>query len=249
MVDATAATTATATATNNVPALPAATMKLLVDTKAKRVLYAEGGKEVVDFFFGILALPIGTVAKLLREGGAQAAGAANIYDSAEKMDPAYMKSAAVRDALLNSHRYTLLTHPTIVPQSPVATVAGPSTVVQSTNTAYAPLMSVSSAPAAYTTKYAVPTTTTSITPASGIVASTITARGSNMGGFVQGLVTYTIMDDLTIAPMSNISATVLLSKLNGEDKGLVLEEKSVHIGYQEVPLGCVLGAKSFSDLY
>jgi hypothetical protein len=249
MVDA-AAAAATATATNNVPALPAATMKLLIDTKAKRVLYAEGGKEVVDFFFGILALPIGTVAKLLREGGAQAAGAANIYDRAEKMDPAYMKSTAVRDALLNSHRYTLLTHPTILPQSSAATVAGPSTVVQSTNTAYvAPLMSVSSAPAAYTTKYAVPTTTTSITPASGIVASTITARGSNMGGFVQGLVTYTIMDDLTIAPMSNISATVLLSKLNGEDKGLVLEEKSVHIGYQEVPLGCVLGAKSFSDLY
>jgi hypothetical protein len=248
MVDAAAAAT-TATAANNVPALPAATMKLLVDTKAKRVLYAEGGKEVVDFFFGILALPVGTVAKLLREGGAQAAGAANIYDSAEKMDPAYMKSAVVRDALLNSHRYTLLTHPTIQPQSTAATVAGPSTVVQSTNTAYAaPLMSVSSA-AAYTTKYAAPTTTTmSITPASGI-ASSITARGSNTGGFVQGLVTYTIMDDLTIAPMSNISATVLLSKLNGEDKGLVLEEKSVHIGYQEVPLGCVLGAKSFSDLY
>jgi hypothetical protein len=241
MVDA-AAAAATATATNNVPALPAATMKLLIDTKAKRVLYAEGGKEVVDFFFGILALPIGTVAKLLREGGAQAAGAANIYDSAEKMDPAYMKSTAVRDALLNSHRYTLLTHPTILPQSSATTVAGPCTVVQSTTTAYAPLISVSSAAAAYTTKYAAPTTATSITPASGI-ASTITARGSNTGGFVQGLVTYTIMDDLTIAPMSNISATVLLSKLNGEEKGLVLEEKSVQIGYQEVILDGVQCAK------
>jgi hypothetical protein len=57
------------------------------------------------------------------------------------------------------------------------------------------------------------------------------------------------MDDLTIAPMSNISATVLLSKLNGEDKGLVLEEKSVQIGYQEVTLGCVLVLIFFCRLY
>uniref|UniRef100_M8C0U1 DUF674 domain-containing protein n=1 Tax=Aegilops tauschii TaxID=37682 RepID=M8C0U1_AEGTA len=77
---------------------PAPTMKLLIDAKAKRVLYAEAGKDAVDFLFGFLATPVGTVAKLLR------AGAANIYASAEGMNPAYMQSSAVRDALLNSHR-------------------------------------------------------------------------------------------------------------------------------------------------
>nr|XP_045089980.1 uncharacterized protein LOC109768749 [Aegilops tauschii subsp. strangulata] len=53
------------------------------------------------------------------------------------------------------------------------------------------------------------------------------------GGHVQGLVSYTIMDDLTITPMSNISAVVLITKLNREQKDLVLEEKSVKIGNKE----------------
>ena len=46
--------------------------------------------------------------------------------------------------------------------------------------------------------------------------------------------TYTVMDDLTITPMSNISNMVLINKLNREVKDLVLEEKSVKIGPKEV---------------
>jgi hypothetical protein len=40
-------------------------MKLLVDTKAQRVVYAEAGKEVIDFLFSLLALPLSAVTKLL----------------------------------------------------------------------------------------------------------------------------------------------------------------------------------------
>ncbi|CAO2161114.1 unnamed protein product [Urochloa humidicola] len=40
-------------------------MKLLVDTKAGRVLYAEASKDVVDFLFSLLTLPVGTVVKIL----------------------------------------------------------------------------------------------------------------------------------------------------------------------------------------
>ena len=39
-----------------------------MDTKAGRVLYAEAGKDVVDFLFSLLALPLGAVAKLLTAG-------------------------------------------------------------------------------------------------------------------------------------------------------------------------------------
>ncbi|CAI9108282.1 OLC1v1007851C1 [Oldenlandia corymbosa var. corymbosa] len=41
------------------------TLKLLVDTKSKRVLFAEPGKDAVDFLFHILTLPMGTVIRLL----------------------------------------------------------------------------------------------------------------------------------------------------------------------------------------
>ncbi|KAI8539920.1 hypothetical protein RHMOL_Rhmol09G0220500 [Rhododendron molle] len=41
------------------------TLKLLIDTKSKRVLFAEAGKDFVDFLFHLLRLPVGTVVKLL----------------------------------------------------------------------------------------------------------------------------------------------------------------------------------------
>jgi hypothetical protein len=34
-------------------------MKLLVDTRGQRVLFAEASKDVVDFLFSLLALPVG----------------------------------------------------------------------------------------------------------------------------------------------------------------------------------------------
>jgi hypothetical protein len=40
-------------------------MKLTVDTKAQSVVYAEAGKDVVDFLFDLLTLPLATVVKLL----------------------------------------------------------------------------------------------------------------------------------------------------------------------------------------
>ena len=46
----------------------ALSMKLLIDRKAQRVLFAEASKDVVDFLFSLLALPLGAVAKLLTAG-------------------------------------------------------------------------------------------------------------------------------------------------------------------------------------
>ncbi|KAG6415134.1 hypothetical protein SASPL_122536 [Salvia splendens] len=36
-------------------------MKLLIDTQGKRVLFAEAGKDCVDFLFHILSLPVATI--------------------------------------------------------------------------------------------------------------------------------------------------------------------------------------------
>ncbi|CAL8125208.1 unnamed protein product [Prunus armeniaca] len=41
------------------------TLKLLVHTKGRKVLFAEATKEVVDFLFTLLSLPVGTVVRLL----------------------------------------------------------------------------------------------------------------------------------------------------------------------------------------
>ncbi|KAF8662962.1 hypothetical protein HU200_055548 [Digitaria exilis] len=51
-------------------------------------------------------------------------------------------------------------------------------------------------------------------------------------GFVKGVVTYTVMDDLKVAPMSTISGITLLNTFGVTDIGS-LQEKTVQLGYDE----------------
>lgn len=52
------------------------------------------------------------------------------------------------------------------------------------------------------------------------------------GGYVTGVITYMIMDDLAVRPMSTISCITLLNKFNIKDIWL-LEEKPIDIGTDE----------------
>jgi hypothetical protein len=52
-------------------------------------------------------------------------------------------------------------------------------------------------------------------------------------GFVQGVLTYTVMDDLKVAPMSSISAVTLLNSF-GITNIASLQEKTVELGHVEV---------------
>lgn len=56
---------------------------------------------------------------------------------------------------------------------------------------------------------------------------------SGEGGYVKGVVTYMVMDDLVVTPMSTISGIALLSKCNVTNVG-ALEEKVVSFGMDEV---------------
>ncbi|KAF7063199.1 hypothetical protein CFC21_069720 [Triticum aestivum] len=200
---------------NLAPSTP--TLKLLIDKKANRVLYAEAGKDVVDFLFSLLAMPIGTVAKVLQTGS-DGIGVANIYDSAQKMDTRYMHSKIVQDALSSSCRPMFLQRPTTThPSAPSmrASVHGTTSYPLQYASVIAPVLAPMGMAA-------------DVAHGSSLYGSIVAG-----GGHVQGLVTYTIMDDLTIAPMSNISMMVLLNKLNREQKDLVLEEKSVKIANRE----------------
>ncbi|CAN1131036.1 hypothetical protein LINPERPRIM_LOCUS13546 [Linum perenne] len=54
----------------------------------------------------------------------------------------------------------------------------------------------------------------------------------NEGGFVKGVVTYMVMDNLEVKPMSTISSITLLNKFNIQQVG-ALEEKVVELGMDE----------------
>uniref|UniRef100_A0A3Q7HV02 DUF674 family protein n=1 Tax=Solanum lycopersicum TaxID=4081 RepID=A0A3Q7HV02_SOLLC len=75
------------------------TMKLLIDSKSKKVMFAEAGKECIDFLFHILALPIGSVIRLLTtEGMVGCLG--NLYDSLQNLDNIYIQPNQKKDTLL-----------------------------------------------------------------------------------------------------------------------------------------------------
>jgi Protein of unknown function (DUF674) len=52
-------------------------------------------------------------------------------------------------------------------------------------------------------------------------------------GYVKGLITYLVMDDLSVMPMSNISAIALLKKFQLKDLSMLCE-MTVEFGMKEV---------------
>lgn len=67
-----------------------------------------------------------------------------------------------------------------------------------------------------------------------LVAPEVAKDGfSGEGGYVKGVVTYMVMDDLVVTPMSTISGIALLSKCNVTNVG-ALEEKVVSFGMDDV---------------
>ncbi|CAM8950032.1 unnamed protein product [Rhodiola kirilowii] len=86
-------------------------LKLLIDKKSKKVLFAESGKEFVDFLFNLLNLPVGTVIRLLTTGGSGMVGSiGNIYKSVENLNDIYMQPTKDKQSLLRV-RPSTVAHP------------------------------------------------------------------------------------------------------------------------------------------
>ncbi|WVZ95902.1 hypothetical protein U9M48_041609 [Paspalum notatum var. saurae] len=76
-------------------------LKLLVDNKTKKVLFAEAGKEFVDFVFSLLTLPIGAVVKLISAGTNVGLGSiGRLYQSVDGISASYLLPTADKSDLL-----------------------------------------------------------------------------------------------------------------------------------------------------
>ncbi|KAK2987787.1 hypothetical protein RJ640_030677 [Escallonia rubra] len=67
-------------------------LKLLIDRNGTKVLFAEAGKEVVDFLFNLLSLPVG-IEEIL-------GCLASLYDSIENLNSTYIQPNQQKDSLL-----------------------------------------------------------------------------------------------------------------------------------------------------
>ncbi|MBA0600455.1 hypothetical protein Gorai_006642 [Gossypium raimondii] len=80
-------------------------LKLLIDCKSNKVLFAEAGKDFVDFLFNLLSLPLGTVIKLLKTNSI-VGSLGSLYESIEKLSETYMHPNQNKDSLLNPRART-----------------------------------------------------------------------------------------------------------------------------------------------
>ncbi|XP_042511913.1 uncharacterized protein LOC122087020 [Macadamia integrifolia] len=223
-------------------------LKLLVDKKRNKVLFAEAGKELVDFLFSLLTLPVGTIVRLLTPTQTTTGCIGNLYSSVDNLDNLYIQP--------NVHK-SLLLEPKIVSCGNELQKL----LMQSDNS------SLSNEPMTPTyygcSNYCLSPCTNYVSNAIGAKCghcrremtrklSFVEEQGSTMangggsavtggggggiggggGGYVKEVVTYMITDDLQVKPMSTISSIALLNSYDVKDIG-ALEDGVVLLGMEE----------------
>ena len=91
-----------ATSIPNTKSSKTISLNLLVDNNSNKVVYAEARKEFVDFFFGLLQIPLGSIMGLLwNHGMASGSGSlSKVYESIQNLDPCYVQPNLAKDSLL-----------------------------------------------------------------------------------------------------------------------------------------------------
>lgn len=227
------------------PTTTVLTMKLLVDTRSRRVLYAEAGKEVVDFLFSLLSFPLGAVTKLLTTG-AMVGSVGNLYGSVKNLDAGYyvcrrdaknaLLEAPAPAAVIQLAATAAAPAPPAAPSNngPIYRCKGCSCSVACYN--YATKVSCTPCPVC---KGKMTTAVQLVEPdgksGGGAKASPapVKEEGSSSTGYVRDMMTYNVMDDLSIAPISTICAITSIVALGVTDIS-GLQARTVEIGHKEV---------------
>ncbi|XP_057489618.1 uncharacterized protein LOC130775528 isoform X1 [Actinidia eriantha] len=207
-------------------------LKLLIDTKASRVLYAEAGKDFVDFLFSLLHLPVGTVIRLLIKDSL-VGSLGNLYESIENLSETYWQPNQNKESLLKPKNPPCASGVPMLLPSDISTTKRFYTCPKNgdfqyhySNYEYHPYICDDSS-------MLCPRCNRSMSKEVAYVTRTTAKEVSAAkGGFVQGVITYMVMDDLVVKPMSIISSITLLNKFNIKDLS-ALEEKVVDFGMDE----------------
>ncbi|WJX21678.1 hypothetical protein P8452_11076 [Trifolium repens] len=204
-------------------------MKLLIDTKNQKVLFAEASKAVVDFLLNLLCLPIGTVVKLLSSNG-MVGSLGNLYQSVENLNQNYMLENQTKDVLLNPRAQSSSTE---ISGFLTQNDANDKDDGVGTKLYMCPhscnYYEVAYEPSVYGTCGHVMSREVHYVGNKKVAENKISNIKS---GFVKDVITFMVMDDLVIQPMSTISSITLLNKFNVKEIG-TLQETVVEMGMEE----------------
>ncbi|KAL5066730.1 hypothetical protein RYX36_017617 [Vicia faba] len=204
-------------------------LKLLIDTKNNKVLFAEASKSVIDFLFNLLCLPIGTIVKLLSTDG-MVGSLGNLYQSVETLNQSYMLPDQSKEVLLNPKAQCSSTEISgFITQNDYKDDTEEGIKLYMCphrcrhEVTYDPL-TVGTCGHYYMNK--------EVSFIGKKMVAETKAFSNIKSGFVKDVVTFMVMDDLVIQPMSTISSITLLNKFNIKEIG-TLQEKNVEMGMDE----------------
>ncbi|XP_060675389.1 uncharacterized protein LOC125421388 isoform X2 [Ziziphus jujuba] len=233
-------------------------LKLLIDSRGQRVLFAEAGKDFVDFLFTLMSLPVGTVTNLL-SSNAMVGTLGKLYQSIENLDDIYVQPNIDKETLLNPKPpalYGANPIPLLLPNNNIRHEhEGKNMYVCSQinicNTSQFGARVSGHLYVADDSKAMCPQCKNRMSVAVNYVVggkkigenelhsiSSSSSASCGEGGFVKGVVTYMVMDDLEVSPMSTISSIAILNKFDVKEVG-ALQEKMVSFGMNECELGLI----------
>uniref|UniRef100_A0A0E0JE74 Uncharacterized protein n=1 Tax=Oryza punctata TaxID=4537 RepID=A0A0E0JE74_ORYPU len=198
-------------------------IKLLIDTKAQKVCFAEAGSDVIEFLSCLLCLPMSTIINMLTKER-MVGSMGNVLDSVEKLDSKYVISNHSKERFLS---------PTVAPtvlcplqqlldaklnaNASFFTCEG-----KSTGSSY----SATKVPCGYFS-----VNIGAVCPVCSTQMHKVIPHVKTVG-FVVGTATYTIRDDLSMTPASSVSSVSLLAQCGVKDLS-ALQERTVKIGKEE----------------
>ncbi|KAJ4822130.1 hypothetical protein Tsubulata_027665, partial [Turnera subulata] len=205
--------------------------ELLIDNNRKKVLFAEAGKDFVDFLIHLLSLPVGTVVKLLKKA-ATVGCISNLYSSLEGLSDSYLQPNQNKDALLRPRLAVQISSSSLLlPEIPAEPPLQKKQLYRCTNNCHG-YITEERGKICPSCNYYRMDQAVQFVGTNNSADKNPNTHGSE-GGFVKGVVTYMVMDDLSISPMSMISGvSLLINKFNVKDFG-ALEEKVVQLGIDE----------------
>ncbi|GLJ10628.1 hypothetical protein SUGI_0132050 [Cryptomeria japonica] len=187
-------------------------VRFLINTKTRRIVYAEA-KEFVDFLFSFLSMPLGYVLKLLCESQSnrKIGSVSNLYDSMEILPSQFMSTD--KSQLLDPKFVTSYSNNSL-------RIEGGKYYVCSSNMSYSS-----------STTHNISTRNTDICVCGNRInclvqlrqnTNTTTGSSSQTGGegssgYVKEMLIFIITDDLKIKGSSTITSITLLNQLNVKD--------------------------------
>ncbi|KAJ0101348.1 hypothetical protein Patl1_06271 [Pistacia atlantica] len=194
-------------------------LKLFVDTRAEKVIFAEAGKDFIDFLVYLLSLPVGTVARLLK-GKGTVGSLSNLYKSVENLSESFFQPNQTKNSLLN-------------PRAPRSAATGVPLLLCDYDSH---TRMVYSCPSHYhnitdVPNLLCPSCNKKMTGPLYYVPPSLENTGLVEGGFVKSFVSFMVTDDLEFMPISPENLFSLLNKSNVEIDEL--EKMDVELGADE----------------